>query len=149
MNTEEHMSTQAPGRKRTRAAVVVAAVAFGLAACGRDETPPVSPTPPPVTTTPAPEQPIGMTGAPATADGTAPGMTIGTSAVGDAAVTAKVKAALMADADVRGLAIEVETKDGVVSLVGKVTGVAERDKALQIARGVEGVRSVSDGLAIN
>ncbi|MBC7781672.1 MAG: BON domain-containing protein [Proteobacteria bacterium] len=70
-------------------------------------------------------------------------------AVEDTALTAKVKAALLADPDVKGLAINVDTKDGVVSLIGKVGGQGERDKALQVARNVEGVRSVSDQLAVN
>lgn len=61
---------------------------------------------------------------------------------GDAWITAKVKAALLADPDVRGLALDVETKDGVVTLRGTVVTQAEIDAAKKIALGIEGVRDV-------
>lgn len=61
---------------------------------------------------------------------------------GDAWITAKVKAALLADPDVRGLALEVETKNGVVTLRGTAVTQAEIDAAKKIALGIEGVRDV-------
>lgn len=64
------------------------------------------------------------------------------SASGDAWITAKVKAALLADPDVRGLALEVETKNGVVTLRGAAVTQAEVEAAKKIALGIEGVRDV-------
>lgn len=61
---------------------------------------------------------------------------------GDAWITAKVKAALLADTAVRGLALDVDTKDGVVTLRGTAVTQAEIDAAEKIAKGIEGVREV-------
>ena len=68
--------------------------------------------------------------------------------VGDSAITAKVKTAFMADPDVKALQIDVDTKDGVVALKGKVDGRTNVDKAVQIARGIEGVKSVDNQLTV-
>ena len=67
----------------------------------------------------------------------------GEHAAGDAWVTTKVKAQLLADSDIKGLDINVSTKDGVVTLAGLVPSKAVRDKAISIAKGVKGVKSVS------
>jgi osmotically-inducible protein OsmY len=67
-------------------------------------------------------------------------------AIGDAAITAKVKTAFMADPDVKALQIDVDTKDGVVALKGSVDGRTNVDKAVQIARGIDGVKSVDNQL---
>lgn len=68
-------------------------------------------------------------------------------AVSDTWITSKVKSSLLADSAVSGLDITVETNQGVVSLSGVVTTDAERDKAVEIAKGIKGVTSVSaDGL---
>ena len=68
-------------------------------------------------------------------------------AVGDAAITAKVKTALMADPDVKALQIDVDTKNGVVTLNGKVDQRTSVDKAVKIARAVDGVQSVETHLS--
>lgn len=65
-----------------------------------------------------------------------------TTTAGDAWITAKVKAALLADTDVRGLALDVDTKDGVVTLRGTAVTQAEIDAAKKIAKNIEGVRDV-------
>ncbi|WP_179958130.1 BON domain-containing protein [Chitinimonas arctica] len=65
---------------------------------------------------------------------------------GDVAITAEVKAALLLDKRVAGMAIEVETDDGVVALRGTVSGKDEKRVAEQIARNVEGVRKVQNDL---
>ena len=67
-------------------------------------------------------------------------------AVGDAAITAKVKTALMADPDVKSLQIDVDTKNGVVALNGKVDQRTSVDKAVKIAKSVDGVQSVENHL---
>ncbi|MGZ5131150.1 MAG: BON domain-containing protein [Caldimonas sp.] len=63
----------------------------------------------------------------------------------DSAITAKVKTALLADPTVKGLQIDVDTKNGVVSLKGSVPK-AESDRAVQIARETSGVKSVDNQL---
>jgi hyperosmotically inducible periplasmic protein len=69
-------------------------------------------------------------------------------AIGDAAITAKVKSALIADPDVKALRIDVDTKDNVVTLNGSADSQAHADKAVTIAQGVEGVKSVDNKLAV-
>jgi hyperosmotically inducible protein len=69
-------------------------------------------------------------------------------AMGDAGITAAVKTKMLADSDVAGLKIDVDTTDGVVVLKGDVTSAAEKRKALQIARDTDGVKSVKDELKI-
>ena len=67
---------------------------------------------------------------------------------GDALVTAKVKSALIADPDVKALKIDVDTRDGAVTLSGSADSAAHSDKATSVARGVEGVKSVDNRLAV-
>ena len=67
---------------------------------------------------------------------------------GDAAITAKVKTALMADPDVKALQIDVDTHNGVVTLNGAVDGRTNVDKAVRIAKGVEGVKSVENRMTV-
>jgi hyperosmotically inducible protein len=64
-------------------------------------------------------------------------------AIEDSAITAKVKTALLADPAVKGLQIEVDTKDGVVTLKGAAPK-SEGDRAVQIARDTSGVKSVDN-----
>lgn len=66
----------------------------------------------------------------------------------DAGLTAAVKSKLLADPDTSGLRIDVDTKDKVVTLTGKVKSQAERGEALLIARNTEGVKSVTDQLTV-
>jgi hyperosmotically inducible periplasmic protein len=63
----------------------------------------------------------------------------------DAAITSAVKTKFLADTRVSGLKIDVDTKDGVVTLTGTVPA-AERDHALALARETSGVRSVVNRL---
>ncbi len=70
-------------------------------------------------------------------------------AIDDTAITAKVKAALLADDEVKGLAINVETSGGSVQLSGSAKSDAERQKAEQLAKSVEGVTSVQNSIAVN
>jgi hyperosmotically inducible periplasmic protein len=77
----------------------------------------------------------------------AEGRTVGQT-IDDAAITMAVKSKLLADAAVRGLKIEVETRDGVVSLSGPVKSQSEKDTAVRIARETSGVKDVQDNLVI-
>jgi hyperosmotically inducible protein len=67
----------------------------------------------------------------------------GEHAAGDAWITTKVKTQLLADSDIKGLDINVSTKDGIVTLAGMVPSKMMRDKAIAIAQGVKGVKSVN------
>ncbi len=62
--------------------------------------------------------------------------------------TTKVQAKFFADNQVKGRDINVDTKDGVVTLRGAVDTDAERQQALTIARGVDGVKRVEDQLTL-
>jgi hyperosmotically inducible protein len=69
-------------------------------------------------------------------------------ALGDSALTGKVKAMLLADSEVKGTDINVETSKGEVMLSGFVESQAQIDKAAKLASGVDGVKSVSNKLEI-
>ena len=69
--------------------------------------------------------------------------------VGDAAITTAVKSKLLGDTTTPGLKIDVDTKDGVVTLSGNVASKAESDRALSLARGTDGVKRVVNNLKIN
>lgn len=81
-----------------------------------------------------------LTAAPATAQG---------DAAADAATTAAVKTKLLADTKVGGLGIDVDTKDNVVTLSGKVRTAAERTEAVRLARTTTGVKSVVSKLVVD
>jgi hyperosmotically inducible periplasmic protein len=76
--------------------------------------------------------------------------TVGTagSAVGDAALTAKVKTKFLADTSISGLKIDVDTKNDVVTLNGTVPTAAEKRRAVEVARATDGVKSVVDNLKV-
>lgn len=68
--------------------------------------------------------------------------------VDDATITAKVKSALLADSEISGLKIDVDTMQGKVRLKGEVKTLALRKKAESIARSVQGVQSVNNQLVV-
>jgi hyperosmotically inducible periplasmic protein len=69
-------------------------------------------------------------------------------AVDDSALTAKVKAALLAEPGLKSLQIGVETKNGAVTLSGSVDSTTSRDRAKDVASGVAGVSTVVDQLTV-
>ena len=69
-------------------------------------------------------------------------------AVDDAAITTAVKAKLIGDSQVSGTKIDVDTKDGIVTLKGTVKSDEEKSKAIQIARDTKGVQRVEDQLTV-
>ena len=66
----------------------------------------------------------------------------------DSAITAKVKAAILAEPGLKSLEINVDTKNATVTLTGNVDSDMLRDRAKQIAMATEGVRSVVDNLSV-
>jgi osmotically-inducible protein OsmY len=69
-------------------------------------------------------------------------------AVDDGVVTAKVKAALVADPVTKVHQINVETFKGTVQLSGFVESAEARSRALQLARDVDGVKRVKDAMDV-
>ena len=68
--------------------------------------------------------------------------------VDDSALTAKVKAALIAEPGLKSLQIGVDTKNGTVTLSGSVDSAMSKDRAKEIASSVSGVASVVDQLTV-
>lgn len=68
--------------------------------------------------------------------------------MGDAAVTAKVKSALLEAKDIKSTDISVETTHSVVYLSGHVANKEQSDRVEKIAGAVEGVKSVKNDLEI-
>lgn len=62
--------------------------------------------------------------------------------VTDTWITTKVKSTLLADSDVAGTDINVTTVDGVVTLAGVLDNQAAVERAIDLARGIEGVVAV-------
>ena len=60
----------------------------------------------------------------------------------DAYITDMVRQKLAADQVVKGGAIDVTVKDGVVTLAGKVAETKQKARAERLAHGVKGVKSV-------
>ncbi|WP_028603160.1 BON domain-containing protein [Ottowia thiooxydans] len=68
--------------------------------------------------------------------------------VDDASITTAVKAKFVSDKTVDAGAINVQTLNGEVSLAGFAKSAEEKSKASEIARGVNGVKSVRNNLAV-
>jgi hyperosmotically inducible protein len=66
----------------------------------------------------------------------------------DAGITTSVKSQLAADDLVKARNIDVDTNDRVVTLTGNVQSEQEQAKAIQIARGTDGVVDVVNRLSI-
>jgi osmotically-inducible protein OsmY len=68
--------------------------------------------------------------------------------VDNSVITGKIKSQLAADDFLRSFDISVETYKGTVRLSGEVDSQGAVDRAGQIARGVDGVRSVENNLRV-
>ena len=66
----------------------------------------------------------------------------------NATLTARVKSQLLVNSNTGGLSIDVDSRDGIVTLSGEVDSSQEKDLAVQIARNTEGARSVNDNLMV-
>lgn len=128
--------------------VVLAAIAvpvFGTG-CERQGDPPIEPR------ALAPIAGAGpQTGAPSASSdpaAAAPGGGDATLSQNDAAITARVKTALMADDQVKGLAIDVDTKDAQVTLKGALDHKDQVTRAVEVAQAIDGVREVVNRLSV-
>lgn len=68
--------------------------------------------------------------------------------VSDAAITAKVKTALLAEKGLKSTDISVETQNGTVQLSGFVVSSDQIDQAVDVAKHVNGVKDVKDDLRL-
>jgi hyperosmotically inducible protein len=68
--------------------------------------------------------------------------------IDDSVITSKVKAAILNDPALKVAEINVETFKGVVQLSGFVSSQAAANKAVEVARGVGGVKSVRNDMRI-
>ena len=69
-------------------------------------------------------------------------------AVSDSWITSKTKIALYSDERVKGTQIHVDTKDGVVHLRGKVDSAEAKTAAADVAKGIDGAKSVKNDLQV-
>lgn len=68
--------------------------------------------------------------------------------INDTLITAKAKAALLADPAVKGSAISVETSQGEVRLSGAVASPDEAKRAVETVRALAGVKSVRNDISV-
>ena len=66
----------------------------------------------------------------------------------DSVVTTRVKTALLADTSIKGMDITVNTSKGEVQLSGFVDNQGQMDRAVAVARGIEGVSLVGNQLSL-
>lgn len=68
--------------------------------------------------------------------------------VDDTAITTKVKAAIFAEPGLKSAEINVETFKGIVQLSGFVHSQADINKAVEVTRGVNGVKSIKNDMRL-
>jgi c(7)-type cytochrome triheme protein len=68
--------------------------------------------------------------------------------VDDAVITAKIKAAVLEEPSLKSAEINVETYKGTVQLSGFVRSRADINKAVEVAKGVTGVKSVKNDMIV-
>lgn len=68
--------------------------------------------------------------------------------VNDDLIYDQVRLKLAGDSVVKGGALNVEVKEGVVTLSGNVQSEKQKDKAVHLARGVKGVKSVVNNIKV-
>lgn len=67
----------------------------------------------------------------------------------DMSITAKVNAALAVDDHLKAMQINVDTRDGQVTLSGQAPDARSRERATTLAAAVEGVKQVNNQLVLN
>jgi len=66
----------------------------------------------------------------------------------DTVITTKVKAAILNEPTLKSVEINVETFKGIVQLSGFVSSSSSINKAVEVARGVAGVKSVKNNMQL-
>ncbi len=67
----------------------------------------------------------------------------------DMAITAKVNAALAVDDKLKATQINVDTREGQVTLTGQAPDAASRERATTLASAIDGVKQVNNELVVN
>jgi hypothetical protein len=131
---------------KTLTAASSLAVLLALGACGDrvDNNVGVTPQNAPVVTTEVPQQRPAET---ITTTMGAAADTVGAIA-DDAQIVVKVNTALAADGDLSALKIDVDSKEGVVTLRGTAPDPAAKERAAELARHVKDVKSVDNQLTL-
>lgn len=73
---------------------------------------------------------------------------IGAAQANDAWITMKTKLELMTTKDLHTSGLNIDTRDGVVTLQGKVESEPEKTKAESVTRSIDGVKSVKNMLQV-
>lgn len=68
--------------------------------------------------------------------------------IDDTVITTKVKAAVFNEPSLKSSEIKVETFKGTVQLSGFVSSQADINKAVEVARGIKGVKSVKNDMRV-
>ena len=68
--------------------------------------------------------------------------------VDDAVITTKVKAAILEEPGLKSTEINVETYKGTVQLSGFVSSQSNIQKAVEVTRGVKGVKAVKNDMRV-
>ncbi|HEY1242066.1 MAG TPA: BON domain-containing protein [Bryobacteraceae bacterium] len=68
--------------------------------------------------------------------------------ISDDMIYNNVRIKLASDAVVKGGALEVEVKDGVVTLGGSVEESKQKDRATKLTKGVKGVKQVINNITL-
>ena len=76
-----------------------------------------------------------------------PSTTVGTE-LDDSVITARVKSALLEDPNVKSFGFKVETRKGEVQLSGFVDSQTQVERAIAVARGVAGVKSIDNKVSL-
>jgi hyperosmotically inducible protein len=82
-------------------------------------------------------------------DDTTPKVKKATKAVTDASITTAVKTRLMKDKVARGTSIDVDTKEGVVTISGTVPTEADKIRIGNLVRHTSGVKRVENNLTVS
>ena len=69
-------------------------------------------------------------------------------ALSNATLTGKIKAKITLDDTLKGASVGVDSNDGAVTLSGTVPTAAQHARVLQLTKETDGVKSVTDHLAV-
>jgi osmotically-inducible protein OsmY len=68
--------------------------------------------------------------------------------VDDATIVARVKSTLLSSSEVEGLDVNVDARNGIVTLSGSADTMAEKSSAERLAKAADGVKSVDNKIVI-
>lgn len=138
--------------------LIAAGLSLSFSGCRRqtEEAPPPVPAAteepssmPPAATAPGPDSSVGVgTPPPSEPTPSAAGERTAGEVVDDTVITTKVKAALVAEPNLKAGDINVDTHNGEVMLSGYLDTQEQIDRAVAVARAVEGVKSVTNKLSL-